>query len=131
MSACHYVSRIAISATSCFVVIALAGCAGGQGGNGLPANLESIIGAATKDASSRTNVDQGAIEVVRAEPVTWSDGSLGCPAPGMLYAQVLVPGYRIVLRASGQLLDYHAAANGNLALCPSEHAIEPAVDDRT
>lgn len=149
-------SSIKICVVSSFVLTALAGCAGKPGDNGLPAtvaapepalslppvagtkpgnrtlpaNLQSIIEAATQDAASRMNVDRAAIEVVRAEPVTWSDGSLGCPAPGMQYTQALVPGYRVLLRAGGEMLDYHAAANGHLALCPPERVIDPVIDDR-
>ncbi|MBM2854600.1 MAG: hypothetical protein HW417_1528 [Steroidobacteraceae bacterium] len=96
----------------------------------MPANLQSIIEAATRDAASRMNIDPGTIEIVRAEHVTWSDGSLGCPAPEMLYTQALVPGYRVLLRASGEMLDYHASANGHLALCLPERVIDPVIDDR-
>lgn len=96
----------------------------------MPANLQSIIEDATQDAVLRMKVDRGAIEVVRAEHVTWSDGSLGCPASGMQYTQALVPGFRVLLRAGGQMLDYHAAANGHLALCPPGRAIDPVIDAR-
>ena len=97
----------------------------------MPANLQTIIEAATQDAASRMNIDPGTIEFVRALQVTWSDGSLGCPAPGMQYTQGLVQGFRVLLRADGQMLDYHAAANGHLALCPPGRAIEPVVGDPT
>ncbi len=96
----------------------------------MPADIQSITGAAKRDAVSRLNTDPAAVEVVSAEQVTWSDGSLGCPAPGMQYTQALVPGYRVILRAGGQLLKYHAAANGSPVLCPPERAIEPILDDR-
>ncbi len=96
----------------------------------MPPDLQSIIDAATQDAASRISIDPGAIEVVRAEHVTWSDGSLGCPAPGVQYTQALVPGYRVLLRAGGQTLDYHAATNGHLVLCPPGRAIEPVMADR-
>ena len=38
------------------------------------------------------------LKVLSAEAVTWSDGSLGCPEPGMMYTQALVPGYRVQIR---------------------------------
>ena len=96
-----------------------------------PADIRSIVDAAVRDASSRLNLDPESIEVVSALPVTWSDGSLGCPADGMQYTQALVPGFRVTLRAAGQMLDYHAGANGHVALCPPERAIEPIQDDRS
>ena len=95
-----------------------------------PADVRSIVDAAIRDASARLNVDPSAIAVVSADPVTWSDGSLGCPAEGMQYTQALVPGYRVMLRAAGQMLDYHAAANGHVALCPPGRALDPIRDQR-
>ena len=95
-----------------------------------PADVRSIVDAAIRDASVRLNVDSSAIETVSAVPVTWSDGSLGCPVEGMQYTQALVPGYRVMLRAAGQMLDYHAAANGHVALCPPGRALDPIRDER-
>ena len=41
------------------------------------------------------------LEVVSTEPMTWSDAGLGCPQPGMAYAQVLTPGYLVIIRDDG------------------------------
>ena len=35
--------------------------------------------------------------LVSVEPREWSDTSLGCPTPGRAYAQMIVPGYALVL----------------------------------
>jgi hypothetical protein len=80
---------------------------------------------ALADAMKRTAQPREAIVVVTAEQVTWSDGSLGCPQPGMAYTQALVPGYRIVLRVGGQTLNYHAAMRGPPAYCPAGRAQPP------
>lgn len=96
---------------------------------GEPADLQSIIAAAKRSAAAQRKVAQADIEVVRAEEVTWPDGSLGCPAPGMQYTQALVPGYRVRLRVAGETLDYHAAATGHLVLCPPERATDPILDN--
>jgi hypothetical protein len=93
-------------------------------------DLQSIVEAARQDASSRTGLSLEAIKVLSAERVTWSDGSLGCPSPGMMYTQALVRGYRVMLEAGGQVLDYHAGARGHLVLCPAGRAVEPHVDER-
>jgi hypothetical protein len=69
------------------------------------------------DATERTGTREDDIEVVTAEAVTWSDGSLGCPQPGMMYTQALVDGYRVVLDADGQELNYHADDRGHFILC--------------
>lgn len=90
-----------------------------------PATLESVTAAVLADAAKRTGIDRTALVVQSAEEVTWADGSLGCPAPGMNYTMALVPGYRIRVRAGEQLLDYHASRRGSFMLCPAGRAIDP------
>ena len=62
-------------------------------------------------------LDPDALVVTRAESVTWNDGALGCPEPGMFYTQALVDGYWIVVEAGDQSLDYRAQGNGYFRLC--------------
>lgn len=69
------------------------------------------------DAAARLGVDAARVEVVRAEAVTWNDGSLGCPQPDVVYTQALEPGYWVVLQAGGQKLDYRARASGYFFIC--------------
>ena len=57
------------------------------------------------------------VVVTKAEAVTWPDGSLGCPEPGMFYTQALVDGYWIVVEAGGQALDYRVSGGGNFRIC--------------
>lgn len=64
--------------------------------------------AVVAEAAKRFGVAESGIVLASAERVTWSDGSLGCPEPGMMYTQSLVPGFRIVARAAAGLLIYHA-----------------------
>jgi hypothetical protein len=87
------------------------------------------IEAALDDAARRASVPREQIAVAVAETVTWSDGSLGCPQPGMMYTQALVPGFRIVLNAGGQQLAYHASTAGHPTFCPPERVVRPAAVD--
>ena len=80
----------------------------------VPAELLADIVA---DAAQRTGVDRDAVEVISAEAVTWNDGSLGCPEPGMSYTMALVEGYHLILRAADEDLDYRASARGGFRLC--------------
>ena len=82
--------------------------------SGIPGDLLNAI---LDDASQRTGVAPDALVVTRAEATTWSDGSLGCPEPGMFYTQALVNGYQIVIDAGGQQLDYRAGRNRFFRLC--------------
>jgi hypothetical protein len=86
----------------------------------------ALLEAALDDAAKRTSMDRGTITVVSAAAVTWSDGSAGCPEPGMMYTQALVPGYRIVLQAGEQVLNYHAGRTGVPKYCPAERVMPPA-----
>jgi len=92
--------------------------------------LQSVIDAALADAVQRTGLKQSELEVLSAEAVTWSDGSIGCPQPGLMYTQALVPGYRVRVRvrAGTETLEYHAGRNGAPTFCPAERVVPPVSD---
>jgi hypothetical protein len=69
------------------------------------------VAAAVADAAGRSGVPATAVRVARVEPRDWPDSSLGCPRAGMGYAQVITPGYLILLEVAGQTLEYHADRN--------------------
>jgi hypothetical protein len=93
------------------------------------AGLASVREAAIVDAAKRTGLAPDALKVLSSETVMWSDGSLGCPQPGMLYTQALVPGYRVRIQAGGQVLDYHAGSSGRPGLCPAGRSTTPVPAD--
>ncbi len=78
---------------------------------------DEILQKAIADAAQHAGVDPSAVTVVSAEATTWNSGALGCPEPGKVYTQALVPGYKIVLEAGGKNLDYHASETGSVKLC--------------
>lgn len=73
--------------------------------------------AVVDDAARRFKVESSAVVLTRAEQVTWPDGSLGCPEPGRMYTQMLVPGYRVVAKTAAGELTYHTDARGNVVNC--------------
>ncbi|AXH96358.1 hypothetical protein [Ornithinimicrobium avium] len=75
------------------------------------------VQAAVADYAKRMDVAVDDVKVVGFAEVTWSDGSLGCPQPGMMYTQALVPGYQLVLRAAGRTASYHAAKDKAFSYC--------------
>lgn len=79
-----------------------------------------IVEPAVADLAGRLGVEPSEIEVVMAERVTWPDGSLGCPEPGMSYTQALVEGSKVVLGHDGRVYLYHAGTDDQPFLCPSE-----------
>src|SRR5581483_4748209 len=70
--------------------------------------LTKLIAQATADLAQRKGIAATSINVRQARAVEWSDSSLGCPVQGQMYAQVITPGYLIVLVANGQTYEYHA-----------------------
>ncbi|MES2210333.1 MAG: hypothetical protein V4515_09120 [Chloroflexota bacterium] len=76
-----------------------------------------VLAAIVADAAGRTGVDQAQVALVRAQLVTWPDGALGCPVPGMSYTDALVPGAWVIVEADGRELDYRASERGGFVLC--------------
>ena len=62
------------------------------------------------------------------EPLTWSDGSLGCARPGQAYTQALVPGYQVVLEVEGRQYDYRATERGYYVLCELPTLPQPSTN---
>ena len=58
------------------------------------------------------------VQVVTMEPRDWPDSSLGCPQPDMLYAQVVTPGYLVLVEVSGERIEYHTDDRGTVIRCP-------------
>lgn len=84
--------------------------------------LDELVEQAKKDLAKRLSITLSQISVVQAREVTWSDSSLGCPKPGMMYMQVLSPGFQIILRAEGRDFEYHAGRSGSAFYCESPTA---------
>ena len=77
----------------------------------------AVRSAVVADAARRFKVAESAVVLVRAEKVTWPDGSLGCPQPGLMYTQMLVAGFRIVAKTGEGELLYHTDSRGNVVSC--------------
>ena len=45
------------------------------------------------------------VEAISVEQQDFSDASLGCPSPGMSYAQVITAGYKVLVEADGRRFD--------------------------
>ena len=72
---------------------------------------------AIADEAERRGVPEEEVTVAGYAEVTWRDGSLGCPQPGMMYTQALVPGHQLVLEVDGEYASYHAGRTGAFTYC--------------
>jgi hypothetical protein len=93
---------------------------------GEPVNTASmprgVRRAVVADAAKRFNVAESEVVLARAERLTWSDGSLGCPEPGLAYTQMLVAGFRVDATTSAGTLTYHTDSRGKVASCGARAA---------
>ena len=81
-----------------------------------------IVTAARDDLAERVGSGPASsADVVQSETVSWPDGSLGCPVPGLFYQPIVTPGYRIVFSVGGATYDYRATEAGVVSLC--EHRV--------
>ncbi len=81
---------------------------------------EAVVTQARDDLVRRLSVAAADIELVEASTVSWPDSSLGCPRPGMMYAQIVVEGLRLRFRVQGKLYSDHAGRNSPPFLCESD-----------
>jgi hypothetical protein len=90
----------------------------------LPARAEELVAIARVDLARRLDLAPEAIRTVSVEAVEWPDASLGCPQPGMMYAQVITPGFRVILEAQGEVYEYHTDRAQMVILCEEEPMME-------
>jgi len=98
----------------CVAAIVLASSAVTAQTSEVPAALLDKIRA---ELAGERGVSAADVKVVSAQAVNWPNGALGCPKPGRMYTQAIVPGYRIELEAGGKRFTYHAATRGGYKRC--------------
>jgi hypothetical protein len=83
----------------------------------LDTQMQALVDQAKADLGKKLSIQAAQVELVEVGSVTWPDSSLGCPKPGMAYAQVMTEGYLIRLKASGQTYEYHGGGIRTPFLC--------------
>lgn len=85
----------------------------------LPDDLRTrpAVAAAIADTAERAKADPAEVVIAAWSPVTFNDGSMGCPKKGMSYTQSLVEGELLLLRVDSSLFQYHAPTGGPFAYC--------------
>jgi hypothetical protein len=80
-----------------------------------------LVRQAKEDLAQRLNIPIEDIDLLMVEQVVWRDSSLGCPQPGIMYAQVITPGFRVILDAAGKQYEYHTDTGRLVVLCEGEN----------
>ena len=81
------------------------------------AELNALVEKASQDLSTRMAILLTEIKLVEVTEVVWPDAGLGCGKADMMYAQMLTPGYRIVLANGAAQYEYHTDKNQNMMFC--------------
>jgi hypothetical protein len=81
------------------------------------ADAQAAIQAAVSAAAGRLSVAPADVHVDQVEAREWGDTSLGCPRPGQMYAQVVTPGFLVIVSAGNKVLEYHSSTRGETVLC--------------
>ena len=67
---------------------------------------------ARQTVAAALGINETEARVISREQRDFADGSLDCPQPGTAYAQVITPGFRILVEANGRRFDVRVAGTG-------------------
>lgn len=95
------------------------------------AGAEQAIGLARANLAQKLGLMPEAIELLSVEAVEWRDTSLGCPQPGMMYAQVITPGFRVMLAVEGRTYQYHTDQGQVAVSCDEERGTTDIAGDES
>lgn len=122
--------RFLLPVAAALVLVAVTACSGPENGMEVPARGETMpaAGGATPEGNAdietaardllTEEVGEGEFVLDSSESVQWPDASLGCPQEGMMYAQVLTPGHKLVFSLAGSTYAVHSNDDGsNLVVC--------------
>ena len=84
-----------------------------------------LVERARQDLARRLGTGSAQVTVAAESAMTWTSAALGCPAPGMGYAAVQTPGFRLTLEAFGQRHTYHTDTRETIVLCAADGQAVP------
>jgi len=78
---------------------------------------QKMVQLAKESLARKFKVSEDQIYLFSVEAMIWPDASLECPQAGIIYAQVLTPGYQILFEAKGGSYSYHTDDISRVILC--------------
>ena len=85
-------------------------------------NNEQAVRLAMLTLSQSLQLSETDMVVEKMTPVQWSDTSLGCPQPGMMYAQMISEGFKIIIKVDDKVFPVHTG-NGRAVVCLPESKV--------
>jgi len=83
-----------------------------------------LVALARSYVSQRDDLPLVRVRLVEITPYIWTDTSLGCPSPDVVYAPALVDGYRIVLTTGERYHLFHTDFD-RIVPCSPENEVLP------
>jgi hypothetical protein len=80
-------------------------------------NYPQPVQIALEAAADRLGVSVDELTIESVEPMDWPDTSLGCPKEGQFYAQVITPGYLVLVSANDTTVEYHTDEASSVVFC--------------
>lgn len=82
---------------------------------------DELVQQARLGLARRLGISADQLTLQSAVPRQWPDGSLGCPGDGMVYPQVITPGFLLTLADSGRTYAVHTGkGKEQIVLCENE-----------
>jgi hypothetical protein len=88
-------------------------------------SFQAMVDVARRAAARESGVDLEEIETIAVTETVWPNAALGCPQPDRMYARVLIPGARVVLRIDEVSYHYHCGEGYEPILCARSAQVEP------
>ena len=96
----------------------------------LSPELQTVADKATAILAETLDVKPEEVTILQVRRVEWRNASLGCPQPGMMYAQVITPGYLVRAEVNGEIQTVHMNDQGRGVVCPPNRARDPYSADQ-
>lgn len=77
----------------------------------------AVLQAVVDLVAAETGAAVTTVTIISVELEDWPDTFLGCPVEGAFAAQVITPGYRVVVQIEGEQLEIHTDLTGHAVTC--------------
>lgn len=99
-----------------FPMLILAAALATGPGPDTPMTQDEAVQLAKQTVQDKLKGKRDPLSVSSVQAMDWSDSSLGCPKPGMMYAQMIVPGFKVVIQSGDAFYPVHVGG-GHAVLC--------------